>query len=362
MGKEEVKNTHIIYAQITFTIDINCKNFSHQCQLVDSRHNMICHIHQTSLSITFFLFTCRILQLSIGFVLPPPSAYTKITNRYHFQTLKNVDGYSTVSCKEIPIHLLKEIQSVANELWDCTTTTNNNSDTSELLKIPMILDTQSNMTMLEGECPFNSSRAFSDRADYFKERALLGYPDAQHSYALLLHSGFGSVTRNAKLSAQFHAAAAIQGHLDGCAVLGGCLRKGIGVKRNVALGIELIEYCALVGNPTGVNKKGALLESNDDGQDAYKLYKACYDSGRINALLLFNLGWCHMYGIGVKKDRIKAISFWEGASSMAPDEGSEEAAWNLYQEYKRDDPKKAQPWLDLAVDLGYYEALEEIQL
>ena len=69
-----------------------------------------------------------------------------------------------------------------------------------------------------------------------------------------------------------------------------------------------------------------------------------------------------MYGIGVEKDRTKAVSFWEDASSMAPDEGSEEAAWNLYQEYKRDDPKKAQPWLDLAVDLGYDEALEEIQL
>jgi len=323
---------------------------------------MICHIHQTSLSV-FSLFTSHILQLSIGFVHLPSLAYhTKIT-RHHFQTLKNVDCYSTVSCKEIPIHLLIQIRSVANELWDCTATTTNSSDTSELQKIPMILDTHSNMTMLEGECPFDSSRAFSDcRADYFKERALLGYPDAQHSYALLLHNGFGNVARDAKLSAQFHAAAAIQGHLDGCAVLGGCLRKGVGVKRNVALGIELIEYCALVGNPTGVNKKGALLESNDDGQAAYKLYKACYDSGRINALLLFNLGWCHMYGIGVKKDRIKAISFWEGASSMSPDEGSEEAAWNLYQEYKRDDPKKAQPWLDLAVDLGYDEALEEIQL
>jgi len=250
---------------------------------------------------------------------------------------------------------------VANELWDCTTT-NDSSDTSELLKIPMIIDTHSNMTMLEGECPFDSSRAFSDRADYFKERALLGYPDAQHSYALLLHNGFENVTPDAKLSAQFHAAAAVQGHLDGCAVLGGCLRKGVGVKRNIALGIELIEYCSSVGNPTGVNKRGALLESNDDGQTAYKLYKACYDSGRINALLLFNLGWCHMYGIGTKKDRIKAVSFWEGASSMAPDEGSEEAAWNLYQEYKRDDPKIARPWLDLAVELGYDEALEEVQL
>ena len=110
------------------------------------------------------------MQLSFDFILPPPSAYhTKITYRHHFQTMKNVDCYSTVSCKEIPIHLLKQIRSVANELWDRTTTTNNSSDTSELLNIPMILDTHNNMTMLEGECPFNfnSSRAFSDRADYF---------------------------------------------------------------------------------------------------------------------------------------------------------------------------------------------------
>ena len=322
---------------------------------------MICHIHLTSPPI-LFLIIIHMFPLSSGYVLlPSPSTYTIEKNRHHlFQTLnENVDGYSVAS-KEIPTHLLDQIRSVANNLWDCTST-NNSSYASELRdRIPMILDTHNNMTMKEGECALDS-KTLSDRSDYFKERALLGYPDAQHSYALLLHNGFGNVTQDAKLSAQFHAAAAIQGHLDGCAALAGCIRKGVGGKRNVALGIELIEYCASVGNPTGVNKKGTILESNDDGQAAYNLYKTCYDSGRINALLLFNLGWCHMYGIGVKKDKSKAISFWEDASAMVPDEGSEEAAWNLYQEYKRD-PKVAQPWLDLAVELGYDDALVEMQL
>ena len=34
---------------------------------------------------------------------------------------------------------------------------------------------------------------------------------------------------------------------------------------------------------------------------------------------------------------------------------------SVEDQYKRDDPQKAQPWLDLAVDLGYDEALGEIQ-
>jgi len=144
------------------------------------------------------------------------------------------------------------------------------------------------------------------------------------------------------------------------AVFGGCLRTGKGVNRNVSLGLKLIDYCASIGNPTGVNKKAALLESNQDEKGAVKLYESCYQSGNANALLLMNLGWCIMNRIGVdRKDVERGVGLWCKAANMAPDEGSEEAAWYLYEEYKYIDPIAARNWLKLAAELGYQDAVNE---
>ena len=299
-------------------------------------------------------------QLSIGFICIPPytNHRTLNDNTYNYQAALNeqndVDGccYSSVtSCQEIPKDLQIQVHAVANELWSLCST-----------MIPTVVDiSKTNNSMIEGECALDPTTTFfSNRSDYFRQLALEGYPAAQHSYALLLYSGFDNVTQNIQQSAKFHASAAIQNHLDGLAVLGGCLRTGTGVSTNVELGLQLIEYCASVNNPTGVNKKAALLESNGNEYEAYKLYQECYNSKRVNALLLFNLGWCYIYGSGVTKDRIKGISLWESCCEMAPDEGSEEAAWNLYQEMKHDNPMKAGGYLALAVELGYDDALAEI--
>jgi hypothetical protein len=121
-----------------------------------------------------------------------------------------------------------------------------------------------NGTIIEGEAKLKDGVTFQERAGYFRTEAVNGCPRSQHSYGLLLWSGFAGVERDAVESAKFHAAAASQKHLDGMAVLGGCLRTGTCVKQNVALGLKIIEYCASRANPTGVNKKAALLESNQD--------------------------------------------------------------------------------------------------
>mmetsp|Transcript_128692 Transcript_128692/g.191781 ORF Transcript_128692/g.191781 Transcript_128692/m.191781 type:complete len:297 (-) Transcript_128692:75-965(-) len=243
--------------------------------------------------------------------------------------------------------IVEEIKLVAQELWAGE-------------KIPVLASTTTTEdtifdTINEGEADLDEV-AFIDRAEHFRREALRGCPKAQHSYALLLWNGFGGVQRDKEASAKFHAAAAYQNHLDGMAVLGGCLRTGTGVKRNVALGLKTIDYCASTGNPTGVNKKAALLEANQDNVGAMKLYEECLKSGRVNALLLFNLGWCLINGQGVdKKDKDRGISLWEEAAKKAPDEGSEEAAWHLYHEYNFDNPRYAMAWLVLAEQLGYHD-------
>lgn len=53
------------------------------------------------------------------------------------------------------------------------------------------------------------------------------------------------------------------------------------------------------------------------------------------------------------------MQLWKDASQMAPDEGSEEASWYIYNDLKRENPKEADVWLDLAVELGLDEAIAE---
>mmetsp|Transcript_1292 Transcript_1292/g.2246 ORF Transcript_1292/g.2246 Transcript_1292/m.2246 type:complete len:320 (-) Transcript_1292:29-988(-) len=251
--------------------------------------------------------------------------------------------------EKVPQDLQNEILSAASELWKPDGLPNHD------------LTHENDGRVIEGESKLKDGILYSGRAShYFHQQALGGCPKAQHSYALLLWSGFGGVVQDPGASARWHAAAAVQNHLDGMAVFGGCLRTGKGVNRNVSLGLKLIDYCASIGNPTGVNKKAALLESNQDEKGAVKLYESCYQSGNANALLLMNLGWCIMNRIGVdRKDVERGVGLWCKAANMAPDEGSEEAAWYLYEEYKYIDPIAARNWLKLAAELGYQDAVNE---
>jgi TPR repeat protein len=127
--------------------------------------------------------------------------------------------------------------------------------------------------------------------------------------------------------------------------------------QNVKLGLQLIDYTATIHkNPTGINKKAALGEAKGHYDMAFQLYHGCPGP---NALLLFNLGWCYVHGEGVEKNRLQGENLWKQAAAMAPEEGSEEAAWLLYLQYRRDQPKEARQWLQLAPDLGHDEALFE---
>lgn len=260
----------------------------------------------------------------------------------------------------VPLDLLPQIRAVADDLWadeefkpfslSSRTIDKHDDSTTTTTTTPTALNVPS-----EGEAELPSNIPYPQRAKYFQNQALKGDPKAQHSYALLLWNTYGNVKRNPESSAKYHAAAASMLHLDGMAALGGCLRTGTGVKRNVALGLKLIDYCASVHNPTGVNKKAALLESNGDNIGEMGLYQSNYNNGRVNALMLFNIGWCYIHGQGIDKDREIGIGLIKDAASMAPDEGSEEAAWFLYEEFQRDDPREADKWLRLAEDLGYEE-------
>ena len=250
----------------------------------------------------------------------------------------------------IPSDIKSAIHNIAVDLW---------GDQSALDKVITVTD---GIDPLQGEMQLPSDIPITDRYAYFLIEAKRGDARAQHSLGLLMWNGFGSVDIDPEASARWHAAAAVQGNIDALAVFGGCLRTGTGVgkhNKNIALGLKCIEYAASVGNPSGVNKKGAMLESNDDWFNAAHLYeKHCIDkSTRNNALILFNWGYCLVNGNGVERDAQAGETIWKEAVDMAPDEGSEEAAYFLYEQCVRDDIGEARRWLEISAELGYQEAI-----
>ncbi|KAL7542479.1 hypothetical protein ACHAXR_011813 [Thalassiosira sp. AJA248-18] len=275
----------------------------------------------------------------------------------------------------IPTDIACDVRSIAETLWD-------NGPEGSLGAVMMAHghDNASDASIItcnqlrQGEMPLPKSVPFSQRFPYFIERARKGDPRAQHSIGLLLWNGFAASSEAATMdddasridpeaSARWHAAAAVQGNIDAVAVLGGCLRTGTGVGKckNISLGLRCIEYAASMGNPSGVNKKAAMMESNDDYIGAMRLYRECYDNEakRKNALLLFNLGYClvHHGDGGVNRNAEDGEQLWRDAVKLAPEEGSEEAAWFLYQQYAaRDDEKMAREFLNAAADLGHQDA------
>lgn len=97
---------------------------------------------------------------------------------------------------------------------------------------------------------------FATRGVPVRKAALEGDTRAQHSLGLLHWGGYGGVVQSDALSAKWHAAAAAGGNWDAVAVLGGCLRKGVGVSQDEVLGIRLIHQSAAAGSPAGLIKKG----------------------------------------------------------------------------------------------------------
>lgn len=248
----------------------------------------------------------------------------------------------------IPEDLQSAIQDIAIELW---------GSENALTRV-------ATGGALQGEMPLPPNIATEQRYFYFLDEAEHGDARAQQSVGLLLWNGFGSVDIDPEASARWHAAAAIQGNIDAIAVLGGCIRTGTGVgkKKNVALGLKCINYAASAGSPSGVNKKAVLLESSGDWFGAARLYEQFYndETTRKNALLLFNWGYCLVNGNGVEQNIDAGESLWKQAVDMAPDEGSEEAAYFLYEQYVREVKQEARRWLEISAELGYQEAVELI--
>lgn len=209
---------------------------------------------------------------------------------------------------------------------------------------------------------------------------------AAHSLALLLYGGVGGAPLGGGLgggseaslraSARWHACAAALGNLDALATLGGIVRSGRGAgTQDKHLGVAIIEACAALEVPTGLNKLGVLL---GDGFEEYvcrdvfasaECFEAAagaraslgYEHGEGQALGRLNLGYALFNGTGTIRDRRAACDQWRMAAAMAPHDGAEDAAYCLYEELLHSDKDEAYAFLELAADLGDQRALNKYE-
>ena len=197
---------------------------------------------------------------------------------------------------------------------------------------------------------------------------------AQQTVGLLMYYGVGGAVKDERGSAFWHAAAAAQGNLDGVATLGGCVRRGVGAARdeqrgmslshdpfspifqtpsclnitgcmslevqslNLLTGLALICAAAAAGNPVGLVKLGVLLDEGElpggkrpgDAMLSSECFAAAAAQG--SALGLFNHGWALLNGVGIRRQPEAALQAWHRAARLSPDDGSEEAAFHIFNE------------------------------
>lgn len=219
---------------------------------------------------------------------------------------------------------------------------------------------------LQGEMRFDELHvAHSERYATAEAKAYEGDGRAQQTLGLLLYSGVGGAPCDVRASAEWHAAAAAQGNVDALAVLGGCLRKGVGAEVDEQTGVDLITAAAEAGSPVGLVKLAALYEDGAGGYPAdswrsAKLFERAANLG--SALGYFNHGWAKIHGLGTTRDLDAGVEAWRMAMSLAPDDGAEEAAFNLYAERKlltsaQTAQIKPVACLRLSASLGYDKAV-----
>ena len=112
------------------------------------------------------------------------------------------------------------------------------------------------------------------------------------------------------------------------------MRRGVGVGRDEDVGRTIIEAAAAAESPVALCKLGVMHDEGcgqqRDAWQAARCFEAAAAQG--SALGQFNWGWALVHGIGVSRDVPAGIAQWVAAMDQAPNDGSEEAAYQLFEE------------------------------
>ena len=83
---------------------------------------------------------------------------------------------------------------------------------------------------------------------------------------------------------------------------------------DIELGIELYEKCILNGSSRATYNLGLTYRSKQQFEKAFELYEKANKSEDFYQEL--TVGLCHYYGIGVKKDKLKALELFLSINEM----------------------------------------------
>lgn len=154
----------------------------------------------------------------------------------------------------------------------------------------------------------------------YEEAAWEGHPDAMNNYADMHFRG-EYVEKDVKRGFELFSIAAERGVPESMYTVGYMYTNGIGVEKNLEMARHWIERSALSGDSYAANHLGQEAFEQDKGEEAYRWFQMAAD--RQDAVGLFNLGFCHVSGIGTSIDIKKAKRLYQQAALLGDVEAKE---------------------------------------
>ena len=141
-------------------------------------------------------------------------------------------------------------------------------------------------------------------------QAEIGDGKAQYEVATYYESGWtidGSeiVKIDLQLAFDWTKKAYESGNIDGCERYANYLTDGTYkyCEKNIALAMQLYERAMNAGSSSAAHNLGIEYRNKQNFEEALELYLQAKDS--------LTIGLCYYYGIGTKKDRLKALEFFK---------------------------------------------------
>lgn len=127
-----------------------------------------------------------------------------------------------------------------------------------------------------------------------------------------LCGGYPELKRSRRESARWHRLAAAQDHSYGLVNLALCYREGEGgVRRDIGRAITLLQRAADMGNPSGINTLGAVLDDRSargDSERKLRLYYRAVELGNMTGA--YNIGLMYLEGDYLKRDPVEAYAWF----------------------------------------------------
>ncbi|WP_425092972.1 caspase family protein [Tropicimonas sp. S265A] len=201
---------------------------------------------------------------------------------------------------------------------------------------------------------FETARVLYERA------AELGYATAHFNLGLMYRHGRGVVPDD-KLGIQHYFEAAIQGNPSARVALGKLFSEGLGVPKSISEAKRWLELAADDNNPWAIDYLGNLYRLEE------KNYQKAFDYYSKGVALEFstsvmNLARLHRDGMGVEKDRNRAMALFQQAIQL----GSYSAPYHLARMLLKPEgmeignPVRAYELLELSIERGFPWAIWQL--